>query len=253
MAVDRARLLHRLDQLGNHGSDVDRHRLDVQIAGVETRDVEQLVDDPRQAIGFGRDVAQEDAPLLFAEEDVLPQERLREAVDRCQRRAQRVRNGGDEIGLDLLDHPVGGDVPEREDASGDLTEWIAHDRLGEREPNLLAAARDGNQARTALRARRFGLERPLQDLLGRSPERVVGRDAGDLFRGRVPENNSPVPIDRDDPVGDVGQDRVVPFLLEGHTRVELGVRKGGRGVRAEREQRLDLLRPPGARARGVHG
>jgi hypothetical protein len=42
-----------------------------------------------------------------------------------------MRHGGDEVGLDLFDHPVGGDVPEREDSAGDGTERIAHDRLAQ--------------------------------------------------------------------------------------------------------------------------
>ena len=91
----------------------------MQVAGVEPRDVQERVHDPRQALGLGGDVAQERLALLVAELDVLPEQRLGEAVDRRQRRAELVRDRRHEVGLHLLDEAVGGDVAEGEDAARD--------------------------------------------------------------------------------------------------------------------------------------
>ena len=91
------------------------------------------------------DVAEERLALLLPEEDVPAQQRLREAVDRGQRRAQLVRDGRDEVGLHLLDDAAprrrrgtrrSGPRPRRR---------VAHDRLGQRQPDLLAAAPDRDQ------------------------------------------------------------------------------------------------------------
>jgi hypothetical protein len=90
MAVQAVAPLGGPDDLGHDRPDVDAVELDMQVAGVEPCDVEQLVDDFRQPLGFRRDVTQERAAILFPERNVLTQERLREAVDRGQRRPQLV-------------------------------------------------------------------------------------------------------------------------------------------------------------------
>ncbi len=64
-----------------------------------------------------------------------------------------------------------------------------------------------------------------EHLVGRPAERVVGRDAGDLLGRLVPQDDAPVAIDRDDAVGDVGEDREAAFLLERDALVQLGVRR----------------------------
>jgi len=90
-------------------------RCDLEIARVEPRDREQAVDDRRQPAGLGGDVAEERGALLLTEEDVVAQQRLGEAVDRGQRRAQLAGDAGDELRLHLLDDPLGRDVAEGED------------------------------------------------------------------------------------------------------------------------------------------
>src|SRR5919198_2561341 len=142
----RPGLLHRRDRLGDERGDVGGRDDDLEVAGVEPGDVEERVDDACQPLRLRRDVAQERAPLLLAEEDVLAEEGLGEAVDRGQRRAGPVRGGGDEIPLPPLGGAGGRDVAEREDPAGDEARRVAHDGLRHREPGLLAAADDRDEA-----------------------------------------------------------------------------------------------------------
>ncbi len=69
----------------------------------------------------------------------------------------------------------------------------------------------------------------------------------------VPEDDLAVAVDRDDAVGDVGEDRHRALALERDALVELGVRERGRRARGDGEQRLDLLLAPLARLDGVDG
>ena len=168
MAV-RRRILDAADDLRDDRPDVGRREVDLQVAGVETRDVQERVDDRRQPLRLRRDVAQERTPLLLAEEHVLAQERLGEAVDRRERAAQLVRHRRDELALHLLDEPLGRDVAEREDAARHGTRGIAHHRLGDREPDLLGAALDRDEP-PGLAAR--DREAAVQDVLDGAAERV---------------------------------------------------------------------------------
>ena len=224
--------------------------LDLQVAGVEPGDAEQPVDDRRQPLGLGGDVAEERVALLLAEEHVVAEQRLGEAVDRGQRRAQLVGDVRDELRLHLLDDALGGDVAEGEDAAGHGAGRVAHHGLGQREPDLLAAAPDRDEP-FAGRHVLAGLELALQHVARRALERVVPGDAGDALGGRVPEHDLALAVDGDDPVGDVGEDRLAALLLERDALVELGVRERGGGVAGEGRERLDLLLAPGARAAAV--
>ena len=73
--------------------------------------------------------------------------------------------------LHLLDEEVGGDVAEGEDPARDLAGRVAHDRLGEREPELAAAAADRDEAVAAAAVLR--LELALQQLGGLRPTASV--------------------------------------------------------------------------------
>jgi hypothetical protein len=84
-------------------------------------------------------------------------------------------------------------------------------------------------------------------------ERLRGRHARDLLGHGVPEDDAVVPVDRDDAVGDVGEDRLAPLLLLGNALVELGVRDRGCCGRRQRHERLHLVVAPGARLLRVHG
>ena len=109
-----------------------------------------------------------------------------------------------------------GDVAEREDASGDGAEWIAHHRFAQREPYLFTAAQDRHETLSGRGLPLARLELSLEDLDRRKPNCFLLGDAGDLLGGRVPEHDLAVAIDRDDPVGDVREDRNAPFLLQRH-------------------------------------
>ena len=181
---------------------------------------------------------------VVRELDVAAHERLREAVDRGERGAELVRDRGDEVRLHLLDHALAGDIAEGEDAAGDGPARVEHDRLAEREPDLLVAALDRERA---LAGRRAVLRREiaLQDLRHAAPERFLGRDAADLLGGRVPQDDVPVAVDGDDAVRDVGEDRLAPLLLFRDSLVELGAREDRRRSRGECRERLDFVLAPG--------
>ena len=159
--------------------DLGRGQVDLQVARVEPRHVQERVDDRGQPVGLGGDVPEERPALVLAEEHVLPEQRLGEAVDGGQRRPQLVRDRGDEVRLHLLDAPVGGDVAEREDPAGDGSGRIAHHGLREREPHVLPAPHDRDEPVPGRRVA-LGLEPPLQDLLERisSPGRPSASAAG---------------------------------------------------------------------------
>ena len=207
------------------------------VPGLEAGDAQQVVDDVDEPLRLGGDVAEEGRALGVRELDVAAHERLREAVDRGERRAELVRDRGDEVRLHLLDDALAGDVAEGEDAAGDGPARVEHDRLAEREPDLLVAALDRERA---LAGRRAVLRREiaLQDLRHAAAERFLGGDAADLLGGRVPQDDVPVAVDGDDAVGDVGEDRLAPLLLLGDALVELGAREDRRRSRGECRERL---------------
>ena len=97
------------------GRDVGGRKLHLQVAGVEPRDVQQLVDDLRQPFRRGGDEAEEGAARALVEVDVLAQERLARSRRWRSGAGAAVRHRRDEVGLHLLDDPLGGDVAERED------------------------------------------------------------------------------------------------------------------------------------------
>ena len=136
---------------------VDGPERELHRAGLEARRREQAVDEPRQALGLGGDVAHERRAVVVAERRVGAQERLGESVDRGQRRAQLVRDGRDEVGLDLVEPALVRDVADREDGAGPLLARIAQRRAGDRQPDLAPAALEPDLHRGA-RPGRGGLE-----------------------------------------------------------------------------------------------
>src|SRR5439155_2515439 len=145
------------------------------------------------------DHLEQPASLGLAERYVLAAKRERGAVDGGERRAQLVRHGRDEVRLESLDGPLGGEVTEREDRS------VLETHGGDRQPELAAVDLDWLR----LRAQRAGLRevsdlRPgREDVVGAATERLGGRESGHVLDRRIPETDDPVPFDEYDTVGDM--------------------------------------------------
>ena len=88
-----------VDVAAEDGLDVDRLRADLQPAGVDARDVEQLGDQPGDAVGVRLDGLEHEPLLVVAEPVPAAQQGGGEALDRGQRRAQLVGDGGDDGGV----------------------------------------------------------------------------------------------------------------------------------------------------------
>ena len=96
--------------LGDHAVQVDLGDQPLAAARIELREIEHLVDEPREPLALLQDDGEETRALGFVEAGIVVQD-LGEGADRGQRRAQLVRDGGDEIVLEpveLLQPLVGG-------------------------------------------------------------------------------------------------------------------------------------------------
>ena len=103
-------LAHRRDRVLDDFLHVHRTGMPLDVARLELGDVEDLVDQPRQALAFLDDDAELARALGRLEVRVVAQD-LREGADRGERRAQFVRHGRDEIVLqpvEFLQALVGG-------------------------------------------------------------------------------------------------------------------------------------------------
>jgi len=88
---------HPRDDFARDRADVGRPEREPERPGFEPSDVQEVVDDVDQPLGLGRDVAEEGAPLFGGKVDVGPEQRLGEAVDGRERRAQLMRDRRDEV------------------------------------------------------------------------------------------------------------------------------------------------------------
>ena len=120
MIVDA--LLPLVERARHVGDDVVHERADVAVddierllAGVEPREPQQILDEPLHALGMARDDRQEPPALLGVA--VALGQRLDIAADRRQRRAQLVRDVGDEIAADLIRAAQVGDVVQDHDGA----------------------------------------------------------------------------------------------------------------------------------------
>ena len=87
---------------------------DVQRPRLDAAHPEDVVHDPREALGLGGDDVEQTLALRL-ERRVLALERESCAVDRRERRPQLVRDRRDELALQALDAPLLGEVSERVD------------------------------------------------------------------------------------------------------------------------------------------
>ena len=81
----------------------DRPRLDGDRARVETREVEQLLEQPPQPLALLDPDAEQLVAQLLGQLRAAVGERLEDAVDGGRRRAQLVRGDGDEVQLELVE------------------------------------------------------------------------------------------------------------------------------------------------------
>ena len=100
------RRLHRGDVPRRRRGQVDDLPAHAEPAGVDPGDVEQLGDQPGDPVGVGVDGLQHQPLLLVGEPVPLGEQRRGEALDAGQRRAELVRDGGDQLGAaELLAGP----------------------------------------------------------------------------------------------------------------------------------------------------
>ena len=166
---------------------VDGSRVELQPAGVDPGDVEQLGDQPAEPVGVGADRRQHQLLLVVVELVPAVEQRLHEALHPGQRRAQLVGDRGDQVGAlpvepgpaaagaqadrDLLDRPVqGGPVDPGDDQ---------HLGAVGQQPGLLGDGGAGRQ--------------PVVRAVGRAPVAavLVLRAASDARRAARPTGSRP--------------------------------------------------------------
>jgi hypothetical protein len=175
----------------------------------------------------GADHLQQLVPAFGRERDVVAEERLRSSEHGRHRRAQLVRERGDEVALRRLEPAVAGQVAKRVDDAVRAAD--GH----EREPELAAVHLD----RQRHRARQLGLvgDRdlggdllPVREHLARLPaDHIVAGAPGDELRRAVPEAQRAVRVDQDHAISDRLEHARRLLAGSGH---RLGARPG-RGLR----------------------
>src|SRR5207244_2843078 len=165
---------------------------------------QDLVDDAAEALGLVGDQRDEALAADLVQREVVAQQRLRGAVNRGQRRAQLVRSGGDEVGLDLLEPAHVGQVAECVDGAAE--EADARDR----DPALAAGGIDGDRDLVVAGVRRrqywhlVGRVLPARDRVDRSTaDHALRLDRGDRLGGGVPEADHAVAVEQQDRVADM--------------------------------------------------
>ena len=172
--------------------------------------------------------------LGVVERDVVALQRHRRAVDRGERRPQLVRDGRDEVALQLLDRPLVGEVAERVDGA------VRELGGGEREPELAARAVDRERLRPVA-----GLaERPAAPAPASAgaPTISASREARDALRRRVPEPDDAVAVDEEDAVADE---------LERLRRLRAAAAARRRGAHCRARRRRGRRAPERARGRSL--
>ena len=243
------RRLALVDDLGDERADVDRRELQLEVARVEPRDAEQLVDDRGQPLRLALDVGEETS--------AAPPPRTGRPRAAASRRSRRSRSAarGARARPWRRSRTASARRPARRRCRGTRRCGRPSRRPGRASPPRSARARPrcrrGGSAPAGRRRRRpsrsgarAGAPRAP---CGRAPPR---RDAGDPLGGRVPEDDPLVAVDGDDPVGDVREDGDAALALERDLLVELGLREGDRSVR-RRARRAPRSPPPATSAAGA--
>ena len=158
---------------------------------LDRAEVEQVVDDLREPVGFAHDPLRE--PLH--DRDVVGRgHRLREQAERADRRLQLVTHVRDEVAPDALDPPRLGDVARERDRTDDLAVAAQRERA-----QLQHLARRSVERKLAFRA--VAGQRLLQQLRDRVlGEHLAGAGAGETTRHRVAHDLTTDAVDDDDRV-----------------------------------------------------
>ena len=101
-AVADQPVLHAFGGRRHGGADVDRSEIELHRAGVDGREIEDVVDEREQRVGGDRDVVEIFALLRRQRPGRRVAEEMGEADDVGERRAQLVGHVVDEIDLDLV-------------------------------------------------------------------------------------------------------------------------------------------------------
>lgn len=119
-------------------ADVDGLAAHFEAPGVDAGDVEQLGDQPRDAVGVGVDGLQHELLLVVGEAFPLGEQGGREALDRGERRAQFMGDRGDQLGVAALGAAAGLGVAQRDDHAVDGTGGL-RPHVARRDEDLTAA------------------------------------------------------------------------------------------------------------------
>ena len=229
----------RLDQgrdLGQRLAQVDAAGMDLELARLDARDVEQVVDELDEPVGrLQRDP--DELPLALGEVlGVRRLEQLDEALDRRQRAAQLVRCRRHEVALGLLEPRALGDVAQRpDDAAVGSREARGRDR--ERDIALTADEDLACERLVELRQRAVRAVRGSADAQRRD----------ELVRARVQRRDAVVVVAHDEAVAEALDRRRQALTLGLQTRAR--VREiGAHRVEGEADG-LQLLRSAGLDAR----
>ena len=109
---------------------------------VEPARPEDRVDRAGEAVRLVRDHVQQRDVLVLVEHDVLATKRHRGAVDRRERRAELVRDGRDELGLQRVEGTLLRQIPERVDGA------VHHRDASDGKPQLALADAERQRLRT---------------------------------------------------------------------------------------------------------
>ena len=192
------------------------HPLERFLAGVEPRESQQVADEPLHAHRVARDDLEE-APGFFRRR--LVEQGFDVAANRGERRAQLVRDVGDEITADLIGAATLGDVVEHEDraaASFARDRHRVRDEHAARVPIERHFHRRGEVAREGLRqlGGDVGLTHDLQKVL-----------VGD--RRRQPQHRSQRGVGEDEPAGAVHEHHALHHAAQDRVHVRALARHVG--------------------------
>ena len=231
--------LHVVDRFGNEQGDGER-LAGGRLLRFDLREVEQIVDDLREPVGFADDALRE----LLQHADVVGRgHRLREEAERADRGLQLVADVRDEVAAHALDASRLGDVAGERHCADHLTRGVQRERgevqhLARRPVELeLALRRPGR--------REPGAGAPPS---ASSAMHVAVARAAEVLRGRVADDLAADPVDDDDAVDRLIERADQPVLRRfglGHPIIRILFRL------FDCRRRAQCLREHGARAARV--